>query len=78
MQVMGQVARERGFNGESLVELVDPATNIHLGASIFRSHLDKTKDLRKALLRYNGGSNAEYADGVVGIMESDEINAILK
>lgn len=76
MQIMGQVARERGFNAESLVELIDPSTNIHLGASILRSHLDKTKDLRKSLLRYNGGGNPSYADEVLSIMEGEEINHI--
>lgn len=76
-QVMGQVARESGFAGDSLLELVDPGTNIELCAKIVRGHLDRTKDLRKALLRYNGGGYSEYPDDVIQLMESQEIDFLL-
>lgn len=55
-QVMGQVARERGFGGKFLPKLCDPETN----ARIARKHLlwgkqrgDGTWD--QALAAYNGG-----------------------
>lgn len=69
-QIMGQVARERGFAGESLGQLFDPAINIELGCKILRAHLDRFKGstedaaYRAALLRYNGGGDPDYPNKV--------------
>jgi soluble lytic murein transglycosylase-like protein len=63
-QVMGAVARERGFRGLYLPELCDPETGMLYGIK----HLDKflqKYDLRTALLRYNGGGNPAYPDEVM-------------
>lgn len=65
MQVMGQTARERGFRGEFLPELFDPATNLRVGceylAHLLNSHF-KTVD---ALQRWNGGGNPHYGKEVL-------------
>jgi soluble lytic murein transglycosylase-like protein len=61
MQVMGQVARERGFTGEFLSELCDPPTGIEFGcrhlAGKLSTHLG---DMMAALLSYNGGADHDY------------------
>ena len=64
LQVMGAVARERGFGGLYLTELCDPETGIEYGVK----HLDafaRRHELRTALLRYNGGGRELYADEVL-------------
>src|SRR5271154_2482587 len=39
MQVMGQVARERGFAGKFLSALCDPATGLDIGCAVLASKL---------------------------------------
>lgn len=68
LQVMGQVARERGFTGTYLTALCDPATGLDLGCK----HLAWTRE-RLAARRindsvslcaaYNGGVGAVHAAG---------------
>ena len=66
MQVMGQVAREFGFHGEYLSELLDPRTNLAYGCRKLADCLTKTKgDVRAALMRYNGGGIPNYPDLVL-------------
>lgn len=66
MQVMGEVAREFGFNGKFLSELCQPGTNLDIGCKIFKHKLDKANgDTHKALLLWNGGARQEYADEVL-------------
>lgn len=77
MQIMGQVARELGFRGESLGELLIPETNIELGCRILNRHLEKTADVDAALLRYNGGGNKRYPKEVLSRIDSGEIREIL-
>jgi soluble lytic murein transglycosylase-like protein len=61
MQVMGQVAREFGFQETSLSELCDPATGIDFGCRILAVRLARCKgDVPAALLAWNGGANDNY------------------
>jgi soluble lytic murein transglycosylase-like protein len=61
MQVMGQVAREHGFEEASLAELCDPATGIEFGCRVLAARLERARgDVPAALLAWNGGANANY------------------
>lgn len=61
MQVMGQVARERGFKGEYLTELCEPEVGIEFGCrELDRRILRANGDIRAGLLGYNGGGNPQY------------------
>jgi len=56
MQIMGAVAREHGFRGPYLVELVDVVANLQIGCRHLAGFLAWTKgDVDKALRAYNGG-----------------------
>lgn len=56
LQMMGGVARERGFAGTFLAELCDPATNLHLCCAFLRDLLDWSgADVHQALGAYNAG-----------------------
>jgi soluble lytic murein transglycosylase-like protein len=69
-QVMGEVAREKGFAGTYLAELLDPPINLKYGCIKLAECLTATKqDLRAALLRWNGGGNPAYPDMVIPLME---------
>lgn len=60
MQVMGQTARELGYN-HLLPALCDPENGLDLGCKKLRQCLDAVGgDFTAALLRYNGGSNQNY------------------
>lgn len=66
MQVMGQVARETGFDAPFLSELCDPEKNIAIGCKVLRKKLDTAReDTTRALLAWNGGSNPAYAPEVL-------------
>jgi soluble lytic murein transglycosylase-like protein len=61
MQVMGQVAREFGFEDASLAELCDAATGIEFGCRILAARMARAKgDALAALLAWNGGANSNY------------------
>lgn len=61
MQLMGEVARELGFDGPWLTELTDPKIGLLFGCKKLKSCLTKAKDDEaKALLIWNGGANANY------------------
>ena len=62
MQVMGQVARERGFQGKFLSALCDPETGLRVGALHLKRFLDQYGDVSKAVASYNAGS-PRMADG---------------
>lgn len=65
-QVMGQVAREHGFKGKYLSELLLPDIGVDIGCKVLKAKIAAAGgDLRKGLLRYNGGSRKEYADEVL-------------
>lgn len=67
MQVMGQVAREFGFEQSSLAELCEPAVGVEFGCRIFAARLARAKgDVPAALLAWNGGASTNYAAEVLG------------
>jgi len=62
MQVMGQVAREAGFDALFLSALCDPEHGLAVGCKVLRKKLDAANgDATRALLAWNGGGNANYA-----------------
>lgn len=66
MQIMGQTARELGFQGKFLAELCDPDIGIDYGCKKLRHCLDRhPNDEKAALLEYNGGSNSNYPNLVL-------------
>jgi len=66
MQVMGQVAREFGFQPATLSELCDPATGIEFGCRILAKHVARAKgDIPAALLAWNGGAELNYSAEVL-------------
>lgn len=57
MQVMGQVARELGFEGNYFTELSEPSVGVRFGAMFLKRKLDVYgPDLSQALSAYNGGT----------------------
>ena len=61
MQVMGQVAREAGFEEASLAELCDPFVGVDWGCRLLAARLARAKgDVATALLAWNGGANPDY------------------
>ena len=77
MQIMGQVVRERGFKGEFLTELLDPAVNIRWGSEFLQTLLLKYDSTEKALLRWNGGGNPNYGKEVLGHIDSGDCHYLL-
>ena len=66
MQVMGQVAREAGFDAMFLSALCDPEQGLAVGCKVLRTKLDAAAgDATRALLVWNGGGNANYAAQVL-------------
>jgi soluble lytic murein transglycosylase-like protein len=78
-QVMGAVARERGFRAHYLTALVDVTTNLSIGCAHLASLLVWAQgDVAQALAAWNGGKaqndkppfrNAKYAEKVLHAME---------
>ena len=65
MQLMGQVARERGAAFSFLSALCDPANGLEWGCVYLKGKLASASgDVRKGLLAWNGGGNASYPDEV--------------
>ncbi|HEX2712817.1 MAG TPA: lytic transglycosylase domain-containing protein, partial [Candidatus Acidoferrales bacterium] len=70
MQVMGQVAREHGFEGIFLPELCDPSVGLEIGCRVLAHKLGAAGgSVEKALLLWNGGANADYATEVMARAE---------
>jgi soluble lytic murein transglycosylase-like protein len=66
MQVMGQVARETGFEASFLSALCDPAQGLAAGCKVLRKKFDAANgDTSSALLAWNGGANATYVAQVL-------------
>jgi soluble lytic murein transglycosylase-like protein len=66
MQVMGQLARERGFTGRFLSALCDPAAGLDIGSAILASKLAAAGgEVAQALALWNGGASATYAPDVL-------------
>jgi len=68
MQLMGESAREMGFNGK-LASLCDPDNGLDWGCRHLKTKLDAhSGDVTAGLLAWNGGANKEYADQVLARM----------
>jgi soluble lytic murein transglycosylase-like protein len=66
MQVMGQVARETGFDALFLSALCDPEQGLAIGCKVLRKKFDALAgDPARALLAWNGGGNPAYAAQVL-------------
>ena len=66
MQVMGQVAREAGFDALFLSALCDPEQGLAVGCKVLRRKFDAMAgDTTRALLAWNGGANPTYAAQVL-------------
>jgi soluble lytic murein transglycosylase-like protein len=66
MQVMGQVARETGFDAAFLSALCDPEQGLATGCKVLRRKFDvMAGDMTRALLAWNGGANPAYAAQVL-------------
>jgi len=66
MQVMGQVARETGFDALFLSALCDPEQGLAVGCKVLRKKFDGAGgDTTRGLLAWNGGGNPAYAAQVL-------------
>ena len=66
LQVMGQVAREHGFDAKFLSVLTEPATGLETGCAILAAKLSQASgDVFEALSLWNGGANPNYATEVL-------------
>jgi soluble lytic murein transglycosylase-like protein len=65
MQVMGEVAREFGFEGRFLSELCDPDVGMDFGCKKLQKCFSVHGDADTALLAYNGGGNLAYGEEVL-------------
>lgn len=66
MQILGEVAREKGFANTFLASLCEPAVGLEWGCRKLKSCFDlKGGDVNAALLMYNGGSNLAYSSEVL-------------
>ena len=82
MQVMGQVAREYGFEGQYLTELCSADVGIGIGCFYLASLYNRAKRkeivgesaTRYALAKYNG--SMAYADIILGHIESGAYEGI--
>jgi len=69
MQVMGQTAREMGYDGD-LPGLCHPETGIEVGCRVLAHKLAVNEgNLQAALQAYNGGGNPDYAAEVMALAE---------
>lgn len=64
MQVMGGVARERGFSGVFLTQLCDPAEGVWVGCRHLAALLRRYRHLPDTIAAYNAGSPRKLATGV--------------
>jgi len=70
MQIMGQVAREKGFDDKYLTGLCDPEKGLIYGCKKLKSCLELEKgSVSAALLRFNGGGDAKYPDLVLQFID---------
>ena len=66
MQVMGQVARETGFDALFLSTLCDPEQGLTIGCKVLRKKFDAMAgETSRALLAWNGGANPAYPGQVL-------------
>lgn len=68
-QIMGQTAREFGFEGKFLTELCDPEVGIEFACKKLAKAMTLAHgDVNAGLLRYNGGANPEYPGLVTALV----------
>lgn len=65
MQTMGQVAREKGFQGKFLTQLCDPDVGVDMGCRKLQECFSVHGDPETSLLAYNGGGNQFYPKQVL-------------
>jgi soluble lytic murein transglycosylase-like protein len=66
MQILGQCAREMGFEGLYLSELLQPAVGLKFGCKLLVRKLGQAGgDVSRALQLWNGGANPDYAPEVI-------------
>jgi soluble lytic murein transglycosylase-like protein len=70
MQVMGQVARELGFQGRFLTQLCDPDIGVDVGCRKLASCFKSYNEPETALLSYNGDGNPDYGKQVLARVAS--------
>ena len=63
MQIMGQTAREVGFQGAFLTALLDPATNLDWGCRYLVTLYQRHSDSEAVAAAYNAGSARKGPDG---------------
>ena len=73
MQIMGQVARERGFKGE-MEELLEPATGLEWSLKHLKRFILKHPDMDSAIASYNAGSPRRREDG--NFVNQDYVNKV--
>lgn len=66
LQVMGQVAREHGFEEKFLSALCDPAAGLQIGCMVLAAKLAAAAgNVPRGLALWNGGANSDYAAQVL-------------
>jgi soluble lytic murein transglycosylase-like protein len=65
MQVMGQTAREFGFQPKFLAQLCEPDSGVEFGCRKLQHCFATHSDPAAALLLYNGGGNTFYGQQVL-------------
>ena len=63
MQIMGAVARERGFKGRYLSALTNPEIGIEYGCKHLKWQYDRYSDWQDAISAFNQGSNRKTSQG---------------
>lgn len=63
MQVMGAVAREKGFRGRFLSELCDPEVGLEYGCKHLKGFYNRYGNWKDAIASYNAGSPRKKDDG---------------
>lgn len=65
MQLMGQVAREHGFQRPFLSALCDPSAGLTFGCIVLAAKIAAAGDVARGLADWNGGGNPDYAAQVL-------------
>jgi hypothetical protein len=61
MQVMGETARENGYQGDNFLELLlRPSVCLSIGCAYLQEKVEEAGSLDKGLLAYNGGGDPSY------------------
>lgn len=63
LQIMGAVARERGFEGRYLAQLCDPELGLEYGCKHLKWNYNRYNDWYDAVSAYNQGNNRKNKSG---------------